>query len=203
MIEWATNTKVNSEFYKTTMRSLRAKYEHIVGIENLTEYKEFEIPCIVEKILERKVNRILDFGTGTSCLPAYLNQNFTMYEVWALDDGSWHPEVNEKSYNNAYHTNIRYVTADILKNSDCVPDDYFDVIYSASVLEHVLHPEEYIKALDKKLKKGGWQIHLVDWDEVYHPLDFKKLTQEEIGDPPEDLYSPDGVISRIAICSQK
>lgn len=202
MIEWATKEKVNSDFFKTTMKELRERYIHVVGDDNLTIYKEFELPFIVEKIKQGNYKTILDFGTGTSCLPAYLETQ--EYEVWALDDGSWHPEVNHRSYNEVYASNVKYVVDDLLKNPQCIPDNYFDVIYSASTIEHIKNPEKYIRALKKKIKKGGLHIHIIDHDLVSHPLNFEKIIKamglkDDLGEMPDDFYNPIANIGRIAI----
>ena len=202
MFEWATNKKVKSEFYTEAIKELQRRYLRFVGEENLSEYKEFELPCILENIFKKSRKTILDFGTGTSCLPAYLD--FLGYEAWALDDGSWHPEINKRNYNEVYGAGVKYVLADILKTPKCVPDNYFDVVCSASTLEHIKEPEKYIEALNKKLKPGGLHIHLIDYDLVYHPVDFNKIIKamgldESVGEPPEDLYNPVPNIGRIAI----
>jgi len=171
MIEFATQTEVDS--YRDTIDELRKKYLTIlntIGDDLLGDYKAFELPHIIKKIKDGNYKTILDFGAGASCLPAHLNS--LGYEVWALDDGTWHPEVNEFTYNNVYKSKVKYVVADLLKNPDCVPDKYFDVIYSASVLEHIPNYEAYLKILDKKLKKGGLHIHVMDViipDDIYQP----------------------------------
>lgn len=204
MISWSTNKEVNNPMNQEVMRQLREKYLGIVGIDNLSDYKEYELPRIIRAIFSQQGTRILDFGTGMSCLPAYIA--LEPYEVWCVDDGSWHPEVNEKSYNKVFKSKVKYVIADILKDPMRLPNNYFDVIYSASALEHINEPEKYIEVLNKKLKKGGTQIHIVDFDEVHHPVDFNKIIKamglnEELPEEPEDVYMPIKNIGRI--CLQK
>jgi len=172
MIKVATNAEANSDFFKKTAKTLKDKYLKLldtIGEDLLGDYKLFELPYIIGQIEKEKVKRILDFGTGASCLPAYLDS--LGYEVWALDDGSWHPEINEFTYNEVYKSKVKYVVADLLKNPDCVPDGYFDIVCSASVLEHIKDYEKYLKILNKKLKKGGTSIHVVDLpiDDIYQP----------------------------------
>jgi ubiquinone/menaquinone biosynthesis C-methylase UbiE len=41
------------------------------------------------------------------------------------------------------------------------PDNYFDVIFSSNVLEHVQHPLELGKEIDRCMKADGIQLHLV------------------------------------------
>ena len=206
MLEWATKEKVNSEFYKNTMAELRRRYVKIVGDDNLTIYKEFELPYIIEKIKEQNGTKILDFGTGTSCLPAYLNSY--SFDITCLDSppdkGGWHPEVTEQTYNEVYKSKVKYIKTDILTDFDWCPDNFFDVIYSASTLEHIKYPEKYIRILKKKLKKGGLHIHIIDYDLVHHPIDFNKIIRamglkDVLDEEPEDFYNPIPNIGRIAI----
>lgn len=176
MISFATNQQVKE--LEPIIEDLRHKYLNtldMIGDDLLGSYKAFELPYIVRRIQEQKGKKILDFGTGTSCLPAYLNS--LGYEVWCLDNGSWHPEVNEKNYNEVYSCNVKYVVDDLLKNSDCIPDD-FDVIYSVSAMEHIPNYERYIEILKKKTKLS---IHIID-----API-------------PEDIYQPEEGMGRVIL----
>lgn len=183
MVRWATQRDVDSG--KEIITELRKKYLPIldtIGDDLLGDYKALELPYIVRQIRERNAKKILDFGTGTSCLPAYLDS--LGYEVWCLDDGSWHPEVNERSYNETYQSKVVYIIADLLKKPNCVPDEYFDVVYSASVLEHVKDYEKYLKILDKKVKPGGFHLHVMD----------AKI--------PDDIYQPEEGMGRLIISNE-
>jgi len=183
MIYWATQEDVDDgEKIITELRKRYLPTLNLIGKDLLGDYKAFELPYIVRRIQEQKGKKILDFGAGTSCLPAYLDS--LGYEVWALDNGSWHPEVNEKTYNETYRSHIKYIVDDILENPDCVPDDYFDVIYSASVLEHIPNYERYLNALNKKLKNGGLSIHIMD------------------ARIPPDIYQPQRGIGRLVITNK-
>ncbi len=176
MIRLATENDID----KSIFNDIRNKYLGIVdtiGNDLLGDYKKLELSNIVRRIKERDVKTILDFGTGTSCLPAYLNS--LGYEVWCVDDGSWHPEVNETSYNDVYKSKVKYVVEDIVRRYDCLPDNYFDVIYSVSVLEHIPQYQKYLEVLNKKLKKGGLHLHIVDID------------------IPENTYQPKEGVGRI------
>lgn len=176
MISFATNQQVKE--YEPIINDLRHKYLNtldMIGDDLLGDYKAFELPYIVRRIQEQKGKKILDFGAGTSCLPAYLNS--LGYEVWCLDDGSWHPEVNEQNYNEVYGCNVRYIVGDLLKNPELIPDD-FDVIYSVSVMEHIKGYEKYIEALNKKTKLN---IHVID------------------AIIPGDLYQPEEGMGRIIL----
>jgi 2-polyprenyl-3-methyl-5-hydroxy-6-metoxy-1,4-benzoquinol methylase len=183
MIRLATEQDIDQKIFD----DIRNKYLSIVdtiGDDLLGDYKKLELSNVVRRIINKTLSsdaplgeKILDFGTGTSCLPAYLNS--LGYEVWCLDDGSWHPEVNEKSYNEVYGSKVKYIVDDIVRRSDCLPDNYFDVIYSVSVMEHIPGYDKYIEILNKKLKKGGLHLHIIDID------------------IPEDVYQPQEGVGRI------
>jgi 2-polyprenyl-3-methyl-5-hydroxy-6-metoxy-1,4-benzoquinol methylase len=190
------------------MEELRKRYQDKVGLDNLSEYKEFELPFIVDSFGGNYSKKVLDFGAGTSCLPAYLG--VLGAEMWVLDNGSWHPEINERNYNKLYDSKVKYVVGELLNNPELLPDRYFDVIYSVSTLEHLMSPESAVEKLKEKLKDGGRHIHIVD----IHPnitylnyrllaraIDGKKHEKEEFefDDFNEDLYNPEPRISRIAI----
>lgn len=47
-----------------------------------------------------------------------------------------------------------------------IPNDYVDVIISTNALEHTLHPLEELRALYKKLRKGGKIIFVVPCESI-------------------------------------
>lgn len=65
-------------------------------------------------------------------------------------------------------------------------DNYFDLIYSNQVLEHVTHPRELLKEVSRVLKPGGYFIGSTSQLETYHtysvwnftPYGFKILIEE-------------------------
>ncbi len=55
-----------------------------------------------------------------------------------------------------------------IKDDFPYPVNYFDVIFSKSVIEHFYYPEEIVRKIDKILKPGGLVITMVpDWETVY------------------------------------
>lgn len=61
-------------------------------------------------------------------------------------------------------TNVVDLNKDILP----FPDNYFDVIFSKSVIEHINNTEHYMNEMYRVLKEGGLLILLVpDWETQY------------------------------------
>lgn len=57
---------------------------------------------------------------------------------------------------------------DIENQSLPFPDHHFDILYSKSFLEHLHHPEKYLKEAFRVLKPGGMLLTLVpDWESNY------------------------------------
>jgi SAM-dependent methyltransferase len=57
---------------------------------------------------------------------------------------------------------------DLNKDSLPYPDNYFDVVFSKSVIEHISNTEHYINEMKRVLKVGGVLLLLVpDWETQY------------------------------------
>lgn len=56
-------------------------------------------------------------------------------------------------------------------------DDYFDVIYSKSVLEHFYYPEKLVQEIFRILRPGGMVITIIpDWKSVYETSFYDDYT---------------------------
>jgi SAM-dependent methyltransferase len=118
----------------------------------------------------KKTERILDVGGAYSRLPLFLQKTFGC-ETWVADDfaaGSgetfWNRNRSPEEYIKS-HPEIHFVmeyVGDESKSS--LPLNHFDVVYSASVLEHA--PSQYTpgiwKHMERLLKPGGELIHAID-----------------------------------------
>ena len=63
---------------------------------------------------------------------------------------------------------IEIKTCDIEKDPLPYSDDFFDIVYSKSLLEHLSHPEFYLREAHRILKPGGLLLTLVpDWEANY------------------------------------
>lgn len=171
MLIWANKKEIDLEIIEPIAKMYREK----LNIENLrSALKAWELSIIFRQIKrhfgDRKDISILDFGAGVSPFGAYLN-HLGYQDVTCLDiKRGWHREINQKTYNEKYNASVKYVKIDISSNYDAE----HDVIFSASVLEHIEAKKriDIICALARYLSPGGLFIHVVDYN---RGVNFKKL----------------------------
>jgi len=76
----------------------------------------------------------------------------------------------------AFNPDIEIKTCDIENEPIPYPDDFFDVVYSKSLIEHLSYPDRYLKEALRILKPGGRLLTLVpDW-EANHKTYFDDYT---------------------------
>jgi SAM-dependent methyltransferase len=132
--------------------------------------KGFDRPWLVTSRTWKAGERILDIGGAYSATPIHLSKTFGC-ETWVADDFGmdvndlyWTRNRNPHEYI-AEHPEVKYVlerVGDWTKSS--LPENYFDVIYSLSALEHVpgsLTPAVW-SHMDRLLKPGGELLHAID-----------------------------------------
>jgi ubiquinone/menaquinone biosynthesis C-methylase UbiE len=132
--------------------------------------KGFDYPWLLTSHNWRKGEKVLDVGPAYSWIPAYIQKKYGC-EVWAVDDfGSsvgdnfWlRNRLPQKHIKD--NPNVKFVLerlGDPVKSS--LPLEYFDVVYSLSVLEHVpqqIMPDVW-RHMGSLLKPGGEMLHAVD-----------------------------------------
>lgn len=119
-------------------------------------------------------SKILDIGGGDSRILKYFKN---IHECWNIDKlegvGNGPKEIDTSGYRLVY---------DYMGNfNDELPDNYFDVVFSISTLEHVPLDdvesyENILKDINRVLKPGGYSIHCIDvvW------VDFEEIWTNEI-----------------------
>ncbi len=105
-------------------------------------------------------SKILDIGGGDSRILKYCRDK---YECWNIDKlegvGNGPTEIDTTGFRLVY---------DYMGNfNDELPDNYFDLVFSISTLEHVPQndPETYeniLKDINRVLKPGGYSVHCID-----------------------------------------
>jgi ubiquinone/menaquinone biosynthesis C-methylase UbiE len=132
--------------------------------------KGFDYPWIIKSHAWQPGEKVLDVGAGYSPLPLHIQQIHAV-EMWAADDYGldseepfWERNASPHEYI-SNHPEIRFVVERLGESEkSSLPKGYFDVIYSASALEHVaylLTPKVW-KHMDQLLKIGGEMIHAID-----------------------------------------
>jgi GT2 family glycosyltransferase/ubiquinone/menaquinone biosynthesis C-methylase UbiE len=124
--------------------------------------KAYQDLLILRFIIENlpKGSKILDIGGGSSRIIQYFKKD---YECWNLDklEGIGHgpKEINVSGFK---------LVKDYIGNfSKELPDNYFDLVFSISVLEHVTYEDHCLhqrisEDIDRVLKPGGYSVHLID-----------------------------------------
>jgi perosamine synthetase len=139
-------------FIQKNSITIRDVLKHNV-FDLIDKRKLFELDNKYYQIIRDNVNKLIN-----DSINKYYNKRI-------LEIGP-KPDINEriKSNNNIIETldivsdnNTTYV-ADLTKDN-CIPNDYFDVIYCLEVLEHTYEPWEILKNIYKLLKKDGF-LHL-------------------------------------------
>jgi hypothetical protein len=137
----------------------------------------------------KKDGKVLDVGGAYSELPIFIHQNYGC-ETWVVDD--FGIDINDPFWARnkspqehiALHPDIKFVQERVGDpRTSSLPLGYFDVVYSASVLEHVpsrftLPVWEHMAAL---VKPGGELLHAID---VPFPSNdgFSKLVKASLFD---------------------
>lgn len=97
---------------------------------------------------------LLDSGGGRGDFSkAFAKAGMT---VWSIDGAS---------YENSYEDGVNFVgNFDLETGTLPFDDNYFDIVFSKSVLEHIHNPEQYLSEIRRVLKPEGITIILVpDW----------------------------------------
>jgi SAM-dependent methyltransferase len=160
------------EIKQLALASVQKLYEYHVQEAFGADFsiKGYDRPWLVTSRAWKQGERILDVGGAYSATPLHLSKTFGC-ETWVaddfgmdVDDPFWTRNRDPRGYI-AEHPEIKYVlerVGDWTKSS--LPENYFDVIYSLSALEHV--PGSITPAvwshMDRLLKPGGELLHAID-----------------------------------------
>jgi len=112
--------------------------------------------------------RVLDLGCGTGKSLDKFKQLSSNIEWFGLDIEN-SPEVNQRKSSNAsfYSFDGIHIPFD---------DNYFDLIYSNQVFEHVRYPNQLLKEVNRVLKNTGYFFGSTSHLEPYHSFSFWNYT---------------------------
>lgn len=156
---------IQSNFLNSYLNEIPVEYKRKWPVDKLHWWsRPEEYAFIISNVLDFKEIRkdgvnILEFGPGCSFIPYLVNKflsknaNFYMEDIDNNVINFWKGLMESQGRNIINH------------NSIMTPKyEYFDLIYSVSVLEHIQNPSEAIKKLVEQLKTGGRLIMTLDVD---------------------------------------
>tara|TARA_A100001011_G_scaffold400415_2_gene514784 strand:+ start:584 stop:1249 length:666 start_codon:yes stop_codon:yes gene_type:complete len=121
-----------------------------------TKYPEIFCRYIVKNFGLKKNSNILDVGSGRG----EFAEGFSF-----LGLNTFEIDIEE---NDERNKDLPFKKCDLLKDDIPFEDNFFDIIFHKSVLEHFTDPEMIIDKMKLKLKPGGVLIGMVpDWETQY------------------------------------
>ncbi len=146
---------------------------NLAQCDHLESIRIYELKKVLSIISEEKKKikdvKILEIGAGTGWQAKKLTENG--YTVEAID-------LN----NSNYLKNRIWPITDYDGEHIPFPDNYFDILFSSSVLEHIPHLEKFQIEMQRVLKPDGIAVHIVPngnwrfWTSIVHyPYIFKTL----------------------------
>jgi ubiquinone/menaquinone biosynthesis C-methylase UbiE len=159
------------EVVEISLASVRRLYDYHINEVYGADFsiKGFDRPWLISSHAWQAGDHVLDVGAAYSNIPLHIQQKYGC-EVWVADDFGLNS--NESFWTRdrsphehiAAHPDVKYVLERLGDKKSSLPENYFDVIYSLSALEHV--PGELTASvwahMDRLLKPGGELIHAID-----------------------------------------
>jgi ubiquinone/menaquinone biosynthesis C-methylase UbiE len=129
-------------------------------------------------------NKVLDIGCGMGVFTELVKDTYPTCEVWGVDISDSVIEANRQK-----HSDITYQTGRVGQLT-AIPANYFDLVFSGEVLEHLDEPEKLFLDAYSALKPGGkfvlttpngnsipseehvWEFIHEDIEDLYHSYGF-------------------------------
>lgn len=120
---------------------------------------------VVDQIHKKMPKKILEVGAGES--QYFANRFGTSLEYWMIDNGDMYPDP-EKFRNSIFSLKkkINFIDGLLGDFSPQLPQNYFDMVFSISALEHSPRDNDKIDCICsdmyRVLKPGGFVCHTID-----------------------------------------
>ncbi len=146
-----------------------------MSLKHLQKIREYELNRVLFDIQSRiqKENKILEIGAGTGWQAKKLAEHG--FSVEAIDI--------EKS---DYLEHRIWPVLDYDGKNIPFPDNYFDVVFSSNVLEHIPHQEDFQTEIKRVLKVDGIAVHVLPsgswrfWTNITHYLFILKSVLKKL-----------------------
>ena len=125
--------------------------------EKYTSYPDQLAEYMVKRYGLKKNEKLLDLGCGRGeYLKGFIHCGIDAYGV------------DQSTIGISLCPNVEIKQSDLENSPLPYDDNYFDIIFSKSVLEHFYYPERIVKEMYRVVKPGGILVSMVpDWESVY------------------------------------
>jgi SAM-dependent methyltransferase len=150
------------------MSNVRRDYVEVVYNEQerpLTTYPQQLAKYLFDRFGLRRGDKLLDIGCGRG-----------EFLKGFIECGAQGFAVDQSSAARKYCPEAELRNSDIENDGIPYPDNYFDVVYSKSVIEHFYYPERLAKEMLRVLKPGGVAITLCPAWEYNYRIYFEDYT---------------------------
>jgi len=132
----------------------------------------------MEKYSSHKIKTFLDIGCG---------EGYGLLEAESRGWNTFGVDIADNRLQQAMNNNITFINNDLM--SAHFSDDFFDVVYMDSVLEHVLNPHEYLLEIKRIMKKGGiFYIGIPNEDSLLNTI--KRIIYKFLGNDTSPKLKP-------------
>ncbi|CAH2029931.1 class I SAM-dependent methyltransferase [Trichlorobacter ammonificans] len=128
----------------------------------------------IQQIEKTKPRNVLEAGAG---LNLFFDTHFgQLFEYWISDSSGFYPEEAFKEAM-SLRRNTRYVDGLLGDFSSELPENYFDLVFSISVLEHTPFNKlsSVFKDIHRVLRPGGKSVHTIDVNPYSPAANFSEL----------------------------
>jgi SAM-dependent methyltransferase len=180
--------------------------------KNLTEYalkwvadplhqwsRQWEYPYVYDKIAaysaksENSSLRIMDGGSGVTFFPYFLTSKLPGSDLCCADMNSGYVDIFT-NVNNTMDRAVKFTCCSLEKlESD---NNFFDIIYCISVLEHTKNYQKIISEFSRVLKPGGKLILTFDLS-LDGRNDISPKGARALLDAVEEKFIPDEILDKI------